>query len=286
MPRFYAHFQVSSDLADDSTLIVDMPHTATIAQLSTECCRRYNALNSQESDLPLDPAVLQVVLMPCKDCLQPEHTLAQRVKNGADVVLSFPVAGDERRAEELSEPLKVAAETEAAPLQPGMQTYLQDCLESSTKAMKAKNFRCACEYHDKIFAIDPTNMQACYQQALVELSIGAFSSASETLERALTAVPPPQEPELYVKLGEAYDNQGGRANYQTALQHYDTGLGLASASAAYDDDRTDNIKMLMAKTLQKQGSEEIALHLVTSVLQRNEQHTEALALYAVMMTER
>jgi tetratricopeptide (TPR) repeat protein len=178
------------------------------------------------------------------------------------------------------------AATPAGQLQPGMLKYLQTVLDDSTKAMQAKNFRAASELHSKIFAIDPTNMQACYQQALVELSVNAHVSATATLERALTARPPPQEPELYVKLGEALCGQGGVENYQAALQHYDTALGLAGASAAYDEDRTDNIKILMAKTLQQAGNVEVALQLVTSVLQRNEQHPQALIMYGAVMTER
>lgn len=57
-------------------------------------------------------------------------------------------------------------------------------------------------------------------------------------------------------------------------QHFDTALGLASGSAAYDDDRVDNIKIMMAKTLQKTGNSDVSLQLVTSVLKRSEQHKE------------
>ena len=291
MPRFYAHFQVL-DLDPNCTLIVDLPHAATVAQLTTECCRRYAAF-VQHRWSGIDPATVQVSIA-TKGSLHPEDTLAQHVKNGADVVLSFPEQSPENpdigtctgNLPTRTKTPKRAAKPDTAPLQPGTMKQLQDSLEDSTKAMKAKNFRSASKHHDKIFAIDPTNLQACYQQALVELSINAYSSASATLERALTARPPPQEPEIYVKLGEAYDGQGGVHNYQTALQHYDTALGLASASAAYDEDRIDNIKMLMARTLQRAGREEVALQLVESVLQRNEQHKEALVLYGMIMTER
>jgi tetratricopeptide (TPR) repeat protein len=237
----------------------------------------------------IDPAALQVTIATGNDegALHPEETLARHVKNGTDVMISLGGEGKVAGSGALPGPqAAVKPDTAGAPVQPGMLKYLQEVLENSTKAVQAKNFRGACELHDKIFAIDPTNMQACYQQALVELSIGSYSSACATLERALTARPPPQEPEIYVKLGEAYDGQGGSENYQTALQHYDTALGLASASAAYDEDRIDNIKILMAKTLQKAANGQVALQLVTSVLQRNEQHTEALVLYGAIMTER
>ena len=283
MPRFYAHFQVS-DLDPDCTLIVVMPHAATVAQLVTECCRRYATLVQHRTGI--DPATVQVSIA-TRGSLHPEDTLAQHVKNGADVVLSFPAHTSETpNTGTCVGSLPARTKPDTAPLQPGILKHLQESLDHSTKAMQAKNFRGACKHHDKIFAIDPANLQACYQQALVELSISAYSSASATLERALTARPPPKEPEIYVKLGEAYDGQGGAQNYQTALQHYDTALGLASGSAAYDEDRVDNIKMLMARTLQKAGREEVALQLVASVLQRNEQHTEALVLYGMMMTER
>lgn len=234
----------------------------------------------------IDPAALQVTIVHCSSqgALQPEETLARQVKNGTDVVVSLHDEGQIAGSGALHGPQ--AAAKPDTPLQPGMLKYLQELLEDSTKAVRAKNFRGACELHDKIFAIDPTNMQACYQQALVELSISAYSSACATLERALTARPPPQDPEIYVKLGEAYDGQGGPENYQMALQHYDTAMGLASASSAYDEDRIDNIQILMAKTLQKADNEQVALQLVTSVLQRNEQHTEALVVYGAMMTER
>lgn len=286
MPRFYAHFQDVSEHDEDQTVIVEMPHAATVAQLTAECCRRYNAREQLDD---IDQAALQVTVAGKALPLNPEDTLAQRVKNGSDVLLSLLDHGDKAVSgnEALPEAPKAAAKQDTVALQsPGVLQYLQESLEDSTKAMQAKNFRGACELHEKIFAIDPTNMQACYQQALVELSISAYSNASATLERALTARPPPQEPEIYVKLGEAYHGQGGMQNYQTALQHYDTALGLASSSPAYDEDRTDNIKVLMAETLQKAENADVALQLVTSVLQRNEQHTDALVLYGAMMSER
>jgi tetratricopeptide (TPR) repeat protein len=280
MPRFYVHFAAAICDAAGCTLIVDLPYSATVAQLLAECCIRCEGT-------VIDPAALQVTIATDTDggVLHPEETLAQHVKNGTDVLISLLDEGEVAALGALPG-TQAAAVPDTASLQPGMLKYLQEVLEDSTKAVQAKNFRGACELHDKIFAIDPTNMQACYQQALVELSISAYSRACATLERALTAIPPPQEPEIYVKLGEAYDGKGGAENYQTALQHYDTALGLASASAAYDEDRIDNIKILMATTLQKAANEQVALQLVTSVLQRNEQHTEALVLYGAMMTER
>lgn len=283
MPRFYAHFQQLSGPDPDCTLIVELPHAATVAQLTEECCRRYRAIAQHRAGI--DPSKLQVTVAGRWQPLRSEDTLAQRVKNGADVVLA-PLGGVSTGPEALPELPQAAAQRNVVQPSPGVLESLQQYLEDSTKAMQAKNFRGATEMHEKIFEIDPTNMQACYQQALVELSIGAYTRASATLERSLTASPPPQEQEIYLKLGEAYDGQGGAQNYQTALQHYDTALGLASASAAHDADRADSIKILMAKTLQKAGSAEVAWQLVTSVLQRNDQHTEALILYAETIFER
>ena len=54
--------------------------------------------------------------------------------------------------------------------------------------------------------------------ALIELSVGAHASAQHHLEQALTAQPKPQEPELFIKLGEACDAQATPEGYDAALQ--------------------------------------------------------------------
>jgi tetratricopeptide (TPR) repeat protein len=302
MPKFYVHFeeQELGPLPCEITLIVDQPSVPTTAVAGLV----HNLLSAYDSAHPSTAAPLaqrgaSLARGAGGAPLNPSAPIQSVVKTGDDIwvvplgetspLLPPPTVAAEAAAATAATAATARAAKAATPagqLQPGMLKYLQTVLDDSTKAMQAKNFRAASELHSKIFAIDPTNMQACYQQALVELSVNAHVSATATLERALTARPPPQEPELYVKLGEALCGQGGVENYQAALQHYDTALGLAGASAAYDEDRTDNIKILMAKTLQQAGNVEVALQLVTSVLQRNEQHPQALIMYGAVMTER
>ena len=111
------------------------------------------------------------------------------------------------------------------------------------EAMRAPGWmsQAAAELHRKVIEMDPTNMQARYQQgrpcpyppapsirpplivcrglaALIELSVGAHASAQHHLEQALTARPKPQEPELFIKLGEACDAQATPEGYDAALQ--------------------------------------------------------------------
>ena len=152
---------------------------------------------------------------------------------------------------------------------------------------------------------------------LVDLSTERYLEAEAHLRKALEADPPPQDPEIYMKLGDACF---GAAKYNDALQQYDRCLGLAHQSLSqfgaqvgaaeperpplqcppicclglcfppaqrllatcqspYDEDSVDDIKVLMAKVLAKMDKNDVGLELVTRVLRRNEQHKNGAILY-------
>ena len=48
--------------------------------------------------------------------------------------------------------------------------------------------------HEQIFAVHPVNLQARYQQALIESTLGNHRQALHHLEQAMEAKPPPEGP--------------------------------------------------------------------------------------------
>jgi tetratricopeptide (TPR) repeat protein len=154
-------------------------------------------------------------------------------------------------------------------------------MRQSTAAVQGHQWAKAARLHAEVFAADPTNLQCRYQQALIELALGRHAEAERHLLQALDATHKPTDPELFIKLGDACLGKGDSA---AALQHYDTGLGLANGSGTYDEDAVDGIKIKMAKALTAAGKAEVGLELVTVVLRRNEQHFTGLLYYGEAMT--